>query len=418
MLAFSFVSLISVAQRQAVKLPADQQIANSEKSEWYGHSGLAVILPLAPGYEYAIRDTANVAPVGSQVTSVKFYNDHINYGYPSAQYNIKIYEGGSFDSETGMSDATAAGTEVYSQAYEATAAGMQEVTLTTPYTVSSGEYWVAIENAHASDTAGMFCGGVDATTNGQYVMLYNYSGTDYWLNLALNDGVHPATLSFYYDDGSAYEANSDLYAIFLDDDQAPHTQMTEASIDGEEDLVLYPGLGNEGPDSTSNSADIVLTIDGNEIMSENVDLATQGLQSGYFMFLSNPAAVTITAAEMDALSLEGTFDVCFTVTYNGVDNVAANNQACVTVDRTITGIKGGLSSSLSVYPNPAKSIVTFENAKGSTVAIFNMLGQEVARTDVQSNVHTINVSMLVEGSYLIRMTKGSEVITQKLNIIK
>ena len=551
MLSFLLASITVFGQeRQAIKLPADMQSADEQKSEWYGHSGIASLLSLAPGYEYAIRDTANVAPVGSDITTVKFYNDHVNYGYPSADYNIKIYEGGSFDSATGMGDASAAGTEVYTQSYVASVVGMQEVELTTPYTVSSGEYWVAIENAHPTDTAAMFMGGVDASTNGQYVMFYNYSGTDYWLSIALQDGVHPATLSFYYDDGGVYEENSDLETSFLDVYPDPTSNISELTISETEDLVLYPIITNNGPDATSENMTYSATINGNELIAgTEFDLTTEPLNNGYYTPIILPdGAYTITAAELDALTLpatfdvcftstyagvdnvpanntacltvtrgeiaettcdleavfmtsntdptpidptmsitpteditmfpgvinngpdeantnatvtfsvdgndlldqsiditglpsgttspltasgypitaadmntlglSGTFDVCMTVTYDGIDNEGANNQSCITITRELVSINSNISENMEIYPNPANNVLNIENANGANVSVFNMLGQELVSVNVNDNMQAINVSELPEGSYVVRIANGAKIKAQKLNIVR
>ncbi|MDA3910616.1 MAG: T9SS type A sorting domain-containing protein [Bacteroidales bacterium] len=551
MLSFLLASITVFGQeRQAIKLPADMQSANEQKSEWYGHSGIASLMPLAPGYEYAIRDTANVAPVGSDITTVKFYNDHENYGYPSVDYNIKIYEDASFDSETGMSDPSASGTAVYTQSYTAIATGMQEVELTTPYTVSSGEYWVAIENAHATDTAAMFMGGLDATTNGQYVMLYNYSGTDYWLNIALMDGIHPATLSFYYDDGGVYEETSDIEPSFLDVYPDPTSNISELTISETEDLVLYPIITNNGPDATSENMTYSATINGNELIAATeFDLTTNPLENGYYTPIILPdGAYTITAAELDALTLpatfdvcftstyagtdpaegnntacitvtrgeiaettcdleavfmtsntdptpiaptmsitpteditlfpgvnnlgpdeanttasvvftvdgnellsqsidmtglpsgsfspltgsgypisaddmntmglSGTFDVCMTVTYDGIDNVATNNESCITITREPVSINSNISETMVIYPNPANNVLNIENAQGAKVSVYNMIGQELLSANVNNNMHAINVSELPEGSYIVRIANGAEIKTQKFNIVR
>lgn len=419
MLSFLLASITVFGQeRQAIKLPADMQSADEQKSEWYGHSGIASLLSLAPGYEYAIRDTANVAPVGSDITTVKFYNDHVNYGYPSADYNIKIYEGGSFDSATGMGDASAAGTEVYTQSYVASVVGMQEVELTTPYTVSSGEYWVAIENAHPTDTAAMFMGGVDASTNGQYVMFYNYSGTDYWLSIALQDGVHPATLSFYYDDGGVYEETSDLDAYGFLDNPDDQNWITELELEQADSLILYPVFTNNGPDDAADMMNISISVDGNDVDNFDVnpvtDLAGGSFGTGALTFFPIPM---MSGAEMDAAELE-VFDVCFTITYSGTDDDPTNDEGCITVTRLLVGLDSEAKNALSVYPNPANNVLNIENAQGATVSVYNMIGQELVKVNVNDNMQAINVSELPEGSYVVRIANGAKIKAQKLNIVR
>ena len=69
---------------------------------------------------------------------------------------------------------------------------------------------------------------------------------------------------------------------------------------------------------------------------------------------------------------------------------------------------------ISVYPNPAKDYVKIEGAEAVEVQVYNAVGQMV-KTIQGSN--EINVSGLVEGVYLLRITDvDGKVYTNKTTI--
>ena len=75
-------------------------------------------------------------------------------------------------------------------------------------------------------------------------------------------------------------------------------------------------------------------------------------------------------------------------------------------------------SNIAVYPNPANDYINIENAENSNVTIINMVGQVVAQEVVNTAKATINTNQLSEGSYIIRVENGTEITTQKINIVR
>ncbi len=73
---------------------------------------------------------------------------------------------------------------------------------------------------------------------------------------------------------------------------------------------------------------------------------------------------------------------------------------------------------VSVYPNPANDMVTVENVSDASISILNMLGQEIITKKADSNREVLDVSMLVDGTYIIRIESAKGVYTQKLNIVR
>jgi len=70
---------------------------------------------------------------------------------------------------------------------------------------------------------------------------------------------------------------------------------------------------------------------------------------------------------------------------------------------------------LIVYPNPVKDLLTlsFEN-EITTVAIYNMLGQEVLTKSIFANEGQMDVSGLRTGTYLVKIYAGNQVKTIKV----
>ncbi len=69
------------------------------------------------------------------------------------------------------------------------------------------------------------------------------------------------------------------------------------------------------------------------------------------------------------------------------------------------------------YPNPASSVVSFnvQGAENASIAIFNLLGQEVLRQDVENGQVNISVADLDKGIYFCNlMVNGEAVSTEKL----
>ena len=87
-------------------------------------------------------------------------------------------------------------------------------------------------------------------------------------------------------------------------------------------------------------------------------------------------------------------------------------------------VEENFSNMLSnAYPNPANNIVNFDvemqNFASASIAIYNMMGQEVIRQDVNDTHVSINVSDLTDGIYFYSLIVNNETVkTNKLVISK
>ncbi len=200
------------------------------------------------------------------------------------------------------------------------------------------------------------------------------------------------------DDGNPYEEQSDLTIKYLNTYPSPTEYITEKSINETEDLVIYPVIYNNGVDATNTTATVSATIDGNELLAETVvDLSgAYSVSNGYYTSVIPGVSVTITASEMDALSISGLFDVCFTITYDGSDPITANNTNCLTVTRgTITPTSCDMEAIFATSVEDFTPIAT-SLAIGPTDDLTFFPATKNNGPDVANNYADINI--LVNGS--------------------
>ena len=71
-------------------------------------------------------------------------------------------------------------------------------------------------------------------------------------------------------------------------------------------------------------------------------------------------------------------------------------------------------NSVNMYPNPAKETINISNVEKGNVYIYNVLGKEVLSTKCVDGNNSINVSSLVNGSYVIKILSEKNIITKRL----
>ena len=121
---------------------------------------------------------------------------------------------------------------------------------------------------------------------------------------------------------------------------------------------------------------------------------------------------TITTATVDLSSLIGQTTVKLMFNYYGtygaemwVDNIS--------IFEGTTGIEEETAANaVSIYPNPASTMLNVHAENYSNVQIINFLGQVVYSANITANDFQINVSNLSNGVYFIRLN-GETTTTQK-----
>jgi len=106
-----------------------------------------------------------------------------------------------------------------------------------------------------------------------------------------------------------------------------------------------------------------------------------------------------------------------TLCYETAANTMTDYLSCNTLsnnDTTTVHINFISEEDFIVYPNPATSLITIENSlKNGFVEIFDLSGNLLALSRLQSNQHTIDVSNLHSGVYFIKATTDEKVLLTK-----
>jgi len=76
---------------------------------------------------------------------------------------------------------------------------------------------------------------------------------------------------------------------------------------------------------------------------------------------------------------------------------------------------------LSVYPNPAKNIITIATSpfirETGTLSLHDALGKEVYKTTINSPSTQIDVSQFASGSYYVSLFRNGSTITRRIEIL-
>ena len=111
----------------------------------------------------------------------------------------------------------------------------------------------------------------------------------------------------------------------------------------------------------------------------------------------------------------GTHVYYVTAIYDGGESVPSNE---IELEMVISGVKHPVSTSFTLYPNPASEFVTITSESNiRTVTILTQWGQVMIREAAGTNRHGISVSQLDAGLYLVGIEQSNgDVIYKRLSI--
>ena len=97
-------------------------------------------------------------------------------------------------------------------------------------------------------------------------------------------------------------------------------------------------------------------------------------------------------------------------------NIQRNQFTSITCPTTLAVEDFTTSSSkLKAYPNPVNNILTLSyDRKITSVAIYNLLGQEVLRKNIDANEGSIDISIVPSGTYFVKALADHQVLTIKV----
>lgn len=84
----------------------------------------------------------------------------------------------------------------------------------------------------------------------------------------------------------------------------------------------------------------------------------------------------------------------------------------------VLGVDDLTTQQIVMYPNPASTVLNIRNAASASVVILDVLGKQLIQMDNISLDQEINVASLQTGTYLIKITNGAAVKTEKFIIAR
>jgi hypothetical protein len=362
--------------------------------------------------------------VGNKITYVQFFHhfgtldlqDGSSVTLNNTGYTIKIYENpilGGDSASVGLFDTTI-GTPVYQESFsmqEAEGYGIVTAPLTTPYTVNSNDFWIAIsyDNGRGAIL-------YDATlAEDKYYMYYTDEDENktYIINIPL-----PLSISLYLDNG---KDDADVEAAFVDAYPSPTAYITTTSISQTADLSIYPVVINNGPNDVNKKITISVKVGNHDIYTGEKDFTSSVLEKDYISVVTNNSTyLTLTAAKMDELGLSGNFNIVFTTTYTGIEIDPSNNTATLAVTRGSVGVaEQDQIYAISLYPNPVSDYLKINNIIEATdINIYNVTGQLVKKVSAATGSVDIDVNNLSNGIYIVKMQSGKNTCTEKIQVVR
>lgn len=462
-MAMVTMSFAQMNEYQVVNVPDNNEQLRSDWYGWYQSSQTVSVLPAET--EYLLRIPAGT--LTGSLTQVKFYhltgenitgwaNDPNSDQPPfnNENYTVKIYTNAQWsqvtyigsDEQEHTYDTIDPGTLAFSMVYSPTEAGIQDVTLTTPFQITSamGDICVSI---YAPDMSAMGICAVDDEC--EHLNFFNKNdGNGWWHPRFGNENVgytnKPFLLGVYYNDGQAYQPKCDFRVGIHDpDDEATYPDVVETlHVDNYTDsLALAFEMGNFGPDDAYGVLTLHCYVEYNgqqtEIFEDNdwdlsaittngylpVNYGFWSASYGNIISLIRPEDDPDVPSNFEELGLGYPFQLCihvdFESTNGAIDPDMDNNTYCATVvNDDIIGIKNMDENTLNVTPNPANTYINIDNAAGSQIFVYNIAGQEVMSVESAEANETLNVSNLNAGLYIIRVVNGNEVSTAKVSIVR
>ena len=84
----------------------------------------------------------------------------------------------------------------------------------------------------------------------------------------------------------------------------------------------------------------------------------------------------------------------------------------------VLGLGSNSLETVSIYPNPATTVLNIQNAENASIEVYNMLGQTLYSKTNSSLNEQVNVSHFSEGTFFVKITNGDAVKTSKFIVVK
>ena len=246
--------------------------------------------------------------------------------------------------------------------------------------------------------------------------------------------ANPAYGYNIYRDGVLFKLSSSNEFV----DEAPavggHCYQVCVLCDGGESAFSNEACANAGEGCESGS-NLWYELQSNmkPIITWNAPANTEGL-SGYYVYRKvndgEYERIKIVAAnkteykETKTLEYDNWYTYKVMAYYQDIDCFAApikamyGNQYCVSVYYSVDGVDETASNNVSIYPNPAKDVLSINADNLSSIMIYNSIGQKVLDMVVDTNETTLDITNLESGIYFVRLMADGREVTQKVSIVR
>lgn len=156
--------------------------------------------------------------------------------------------------------------------------------------------------------------------------------------------------------------------------------------------------------------------------------------SGYFIYRKKDGeefkriklvGPNVTSHTDNTLNAEGDYYYKIMAYYQGLDctsapaaNLFNSNEYFVHFYYSIDGVNETGDNGISIYPNPTSGVLNVEASMMQSVAVYNMLGQQVFEMSVSGDATSINLSGLGSGMFMVMVKTIDGVVTKKISIIE
>ncbi|HNQ69030.1 MAG TPA: T9SS type A sorting domain-containing protein [Bacteroidales bacterium] len=76
------------------------------------------------------------------------------------------------------------------------------------------------------------------------------------------------------------------------------------------------------------------------------------------------------------------------------------------------------NADVTIYPNPTDGTISIGNVENATIEVINLMGQVIKTVNSSFEVNNIDLSNFANGTYFVRVVKGNNVSTSKINLVK
>lgn len=187
-------------------------------------------------------------------------------------------------------------------------------------------------------------------------------------------------------------------------------------------VSIFFDFGNEGTNAIYYWDDVEFygaTTEENYTVTFSVkDANATALVDAEIEFLNKTMTTDINGIA-EFTSVSATTNAEYTVTKSGYIN-ATGTATVVDVDLNISvtllsvGIENEMDLVVNIYPNPVQASLNINCEIGSDITIYTILGEKVLRTSNSTETESLDLSLLNNGVYFIKVTKGDKSITSKI----